>query len=325
MAESLGLTSESFAPDRLIAGHTPLATRKITLLSGENRTRGALLGEVGKSTPTTGTADGGNTGNGTMTGVLAGLLAIIGTYVLECILAPSGTPTMPTTGTADGGNTGNGTMTGVTVGTNPLAGTYTVECIEDAVTGTAASGSERFKVIDPLGNRLDDSTVGVGYTGDQINFTLNDGGTDFQKGDFFTVASSAVDGNDGVFKVLTPEEVRLEDASVAVAYVSDHLNFTINDGGTDFVVGDKFTVAVAAGSGKYILSLAAAVDGTQTPSIILAKDTDASAADVETIGYEKGEFSEGNMTFGAGHTFANTRDGLRDKGIILKETTEYFT
>jgi hypothetical protein len=212
MAESLGLTSDTSQPDDLLISDQNISTIDITLLSGQNGLRGDLLGKITDSTPTVGTAGGGNTGDGTMTAVTAGGLQIQGTYVIECIAA-------------------------------------------------------------------------------------------------------AVDA--GTFKVLTPEEVRLDDAEVGVAYVSDHLNFTLNDGATDFIVGDKFTVAVAAGSGKYVKSLAAAVDGSQDPVAILFRDTDASSEDLLTKAYRAGEFESASVNFGAGHTAASTTDALRSLGIHL--------
>jgi hypothetical protein len=53
--------------------------------------------------------------------------------------------------------------------------------------------------------------------------------------------------NGGVFSVITPSGVRLKDLTVAVAYATDHINLTIADGATDFIVGDSFTVAVTEG------------------------------------------------------------------------------
>lgn len=71
-------------------------------------------------------------------------------------------------------------------------------------------------------------------------------------------------------------------------------------------------------TGKWVLSAAAAADGSQVPRAILAEDTDASAADQTTIAYFTGEFNSTAMTFGAGHTAASTLDALRDAGIFLK-------
>lgn len=71
-------------------------------------------------------------------------------------------------------------------------------------------------------------------------------------------------------------------------------------------------------SGKYVLSLSAATDGSEVPVAILAEDTDATSADKTTIAYFTGEFNATAMTFGTGHTAASTQAGLRDLGIFLK-------
>lgn len=41
-----GRTATTFTPDRLVVGDHPLITRSGTLLSGQNLTRGALLGRI---------------------------------------------------------------------------------------------------------------------------------------------------------------------------------------------------------------------------------------------------------------------------------------
>lgn len=68
-------------------------------------------------------------------------------------------------------------------------------------------------------------------------------------------------------------------------------------------------------SGKYNLSLSAAADGSQTPDLILAEDTDASAADKDTVAYEAGVFNVNGLTIGTAHTAASIQEGLRAKGI----------
>ncbi|MBI5135781.1 MAG: head decoration protein [Nitrospirae bacterium] len=74
---------------------------------------------------------------------------------------------------------------------------------------------------------------------------------------------------------------------------------------------------VTAG-GQYVLSLAAAVDGSQTPVAILVADADASAGALTAGIYVSGEFNDNAVTFGTGHTAASVKDGLRDLGIYLK-------
>lgn len=128
----------------------------------------------------------------------------------------------PATGTADGGNTGNGTCTGVAAGTDTQIGDYVLECV-----------------------------------------------------------SAVADA--GVFEVTSPDGDALPDAIVAVAYTNTQLNFTLNDGATDFVVGDKFTVTVAAGSGKVVPIDFTAVDGSQKAAGFMIAGVDASAADTAGV------------------------------------------
>lgn len=72
-------------------------------------------------------------------------------------------------------------------------------------------------------------------------------------------------------------------------------------------------------SGKYVLSLSAAADGSQTPVAILAEDVDATAGDKDGIAYISGDFNEDAITYGTSHTAASVREGLRDLNIYLKK------
>lgn len=72
--------------------------------------------------------------------------------------------------------------------------------------------------------------------------------------------------------------------------------------------------------GKYTLSLSASGDGSEAPDLILAEDTDASAADVDTVAYERGDFAERHVIFGTGHDADSVREALRAKGIRLIKT-----
>ncbi len=69
--------------NNLIIG-TPIKTIEAVLLSGQNCTRGTLLGKITKSTPTTGTAKVGNTGNGICGSVSAGSATKLGIYTIRC-------------------------------------------------------------------------------------------------------------------------------------------------------------------------------------------------------------------------------------------------
>lgn len=73
-------------------------------------------------------------------------------------------------------------------------------------------------------------------------------------------------------------------------------------------------------SGKYILSASAAVDGSETPDLVLAEDCDASGGDVTNVAaFEKGEFNETALTFGTGHDADSVRETLRGVGIHIKK------
>jgi hypothetical protein len=126
-------------------------------------------------------------------------------------------------------------------------------------------------------------------------------------------------GGGGTFRVEDPDGFVLGDVAVGATF-DDDVKFVIADGNPDFIVGDKFTVTVAAGSGKYVKSLAAAADGSQVPDAILAHDCDATSADKDTVAYKRGDFNERRVTFGTGHTAASVREALRDKGITLVNT-----
>ena len=70
-------------------------------------------------------------------------------------------------------------------------------------------------------------------------------------------------------------------------------------------------------SGKYVLSLAAATDGSEVPVAITSTPIDASSADEKGVAYVSGQFVTRHLTFGTGHTVASVKDGLRDLNIYL--------
>ncbi len=209
-------SSTSYTPAGLLLDGETLS-RSITLLSGENRLRGAVLGKITIGAATAAAKAGGNTGNGTLT------------------------------------------MDGTTpVKAGAKVGVYKVR---------------------------------------------------------FTVAAT----NNGTVIVTDPDNIEIGTVVMAAgagAY-DGPVKFAIADGATDFAVGDGFDITIAAGSGKYKLSAAAATDGSQIPDCILAVDTDASAADVATMAYFRAQVDDSKVVLGSGHTAASIREGLRLKGIDL--------
>lgn len=61
----------------------------------------------------------------------------------------------------------------------------------------------------------------------------------------YTVTCTAAAANGGTFSVTNPAGKVLPSATVGTAYKSREINFTIADGGTDFIVGDSFTFVVS--------------------------------------------------------------------------------
>lgn len=309
-------TTETYTPDNLIAGNEPPAlARKITLLSGAGALlRGTVLGKIGLGAAVSAAKSGGNTGNGTLTmdvttPVRTGAKA--GVYTVRVISRASGTVAAAGTSAAVAGSTGNGTITASpATGAGAKQGVYSIVCVEPG----ADAGS--FEVRDPDGIVLGRAVPGTPFTA-HITFTITDGGTDFVAGDAFTVTVAGE--QDETFRVTDPDGLVLGD--VAVSGVSgtgafdNDLKFVLTDGSTDFIVGDGFDITVAAGSGKYIKSLSAAVNGSQTPDCVLAEDADATSADAEALVFETGYFNANAITLGASHTLASIREGLRVKGI----------
>jgi len=75
--------------------------------------------------------------------------------------------------------------------------------------------------------------------------------------------------NGGQFVLRNPAGVLVGMGRVGVTFLGGGLAFTLADGGTDFAVGDAFTITVAAGSGKLRELAPAGTDGTARPAGIL--------------------------------------------------------
>lgn len=70
---------------------------------------------------------------------------------------------------------------------------------------------------------------------------------------------------------------------------------------------------------KYIKSLAAATDGSQTVDAILAEAVDASDGDKQALIFIAGEFDQDALILGAGHTLGSIDATFRDKSIWLEK------
>lgn len=125
--------------------------------------------------------------------------------------------------------------------------------------------------------------------------------------------------NLAIFEIRNPNNVVLGIARLGEAFTSDELDLTINDGGTDFVVGDSFTVTVPAGSNKYALVDKAAINGSGVAECILAEDADARSADVTTIAYITGQFNRAGVSMAAANVIGDHEADLRVNDINFKD------
>ena len=201
--------------------------------------------------------------------------------------------------------TGSGVMSALKFGPDVQVGSY-------VVTLTATSATAAFTVTAPDGTALPNGAVGTAYKSSHLSFSIANGGT-MTSGDAYTVVVTAggtpvlVGTGSGTvsgvtlgknaklatyrielkatsataeFQVSDPDGALIGYGKVATAYTSDHVNFTLANGGT-MTIGDYFNIVVAnqsAVTGYYYLCDPAAVDGTQNPAGILGSAADASSS-----------------------------------------------
>lgn len=192
-----------------------------------------LMAKKPVTVPTTGTADVGNTGDGTVTGVAVapGGPPRAGSWNLEATAAGELGRVVGSV-TADGGNTGDGTVTGyaVVAGEVPEVGNFVLTCT-DANQGGTATGAN---VFTGTGNGTSDAIVT---------------GTEAIEGDYIITCIDATVSGSEIFQVIDPNGNELEQLVVGVAYSNNHFATTINDGSTDFIVGDLWTMTMTIAHG----------------------------------------------------------------------------
>lgn len=81
--------------------------------------------------------------------------------------------------------TGNGTASGLSAGSKAVTESITATCIKASADGGI------FEVIGGVSGALGNARVGVAFTSQYANFTINDGAVDFVEGDVFTFSSVA--------------------------------------------------------------------------------------------------------------------------------------
>lgn len=122
-------------------------------------------------------------------------------------------------------------------------------------------------------------------------------------------------------KLVTAQLVMTAGAGAATIFEAGGLTFTLTDGGTDFIVGDKFAVTVAAGSGQGKLLDKDAVDGSSEIEGILTEDVTTGAAETQSAPIDLvGKFNTNVVTFASGTAYTDIEEDARLKGIYFGGT-----
>ena len=224
--------------------------------------------------------------------------------------------------------TGSGLMSALSFGPDVQVGSYVVTLL-------ATSATAAFSVVAPDGTALPNGAVGTAYKSSHLNFLVSNGGT-MTIGDRYTVVVTAAGtpvlvgtGTGAVsgvtlgkfaqlgtyqvklkatsataeFQVTAPDGELIGYGNVATAYTSDHVNFTLANGGT-MTAGDYFNIVVAnqsAVTGYFYLCDPSAVDGTQNPDAVLVQAADASSTTATALALVRlGEIKTTNLTWKTG-------------------------
>lgn len=152
-----------------------------------------------------------------------------------------------------------------------------------------------------------------------VTFSAITVGSTALDGVYTVTVTAAKDGETAATFTVTAPGGATASGSMGAAFAGLGLSFTITDGLTTDASdeGDVYTFNVVAALGEYRLSKSTAIDGSETPDLILAEAVDATSRDVQALAYSRGDFNAAALTLGAAHTVASITEGLRAKGITL--------
>ena len=172
-----------------------------------------------------------------------------------------------------------------------------------------------------LGKILDGSATGAAVAGNTGNGTIGsvDANTSAKRG-VYTLTCIEPASNSGTFSVEDPDGVTIGTAVVGTPYAGV-IEFTIADGATDFVAGDRFIVTVE-GVEKFKEYNPANTDGSQIAVALLLDYADATAADIPGVAIvRQAEVNAGELVWFTGATDNQKADGLgslQAVGIIAR-------
>lgn len=151
-------------------------------------------------------------------------------------------------------------------------------------------------------------------------------------GAYVLTATTAVT-NGGIFQLVDPngaivasDLIMTAGAGAATVFETAGLEFTITDGAADFIVGDSFTLTVAA-DGKLVPYAIAGAGGVQIPLAVLLNElTSTGAGDIPDRPIIAGQVRRGDLVIDADGDGSNLTDAivdqLRDVSIIALSTLQ---
>lgn len=149
-------------------------------------------------------------------------------------------------------------------------------------------------------------------------------GAGVMAGTYLAVCTAAA-SNAGTFKVFAPDGSVVGNATVGVAF-NDVVKFSIADVGTDFAVGDFFSLAVAITADAVAGDCAAfdqdAVDGTEVAAAVAFDNADATAGPVEIVVMARAcQVAGVDLVWPADLDAGELATGIRDlaaRGVIVR-------
>lgn len=224
------------------------------------------------------------------------------------------------------------TITNNDLGTSILiSGQYRDELLTFAGAGTVAAGTilARKTVADAVTAAAD-----AGNTGDgTVTLATVAAGSVVPLVGAYNFECTAAVTNGGVFKLVDPngaivatDLILTAGAGATTVIEAAGLQFTVTDGATDFIVGDKFSLTVAA-DGNMVVFATDGAGGAQIPTEILTYDVTATGAgNVAIRAAISGEFRKEKLIIDADGDDSNIDaaviDKLRDFGLVPVNVTE---
>lgn len=225
-------------------------------------------------------------------------------------------------------------MTNLTVTNNDLGGVVLKDaCYDDIIlkfpgADIYAEGTilARKQVVDAIA-----AVANVGNTGDGT-FTAGSviAGNIIPLVGAYNLECVAVILHGGVFKLEDPNGNIIGNnltlnpgAGLATVFSVGGITFTITDGATDFIVGDKAALTVVV-DGDVVIYAADGVGGAQIPSMVLTYETVATGVEDQAHrALISGQVRREKLIIDAGGTITDRIvDQLRDFGIVAMSVTE---